>query len=119
MAFKEITVAELRENPFTALSDEWMLVSAGNPSGFNMMTASWGYFGHMWNKNAAVTVLRPQRYTKEFVDANDCFSLSFYGADKKIHGVCGSKSGRSRKRQHVHGYIVRRPVVFFGRNRLF
>ena len=105
MAFKEVLVKDLRENPFTVLSDEWMLVSAGNESGFNMMTASWGYFGHMWNKNTAVTVLRPQRYTKEFVDKNDCFALSFYGGDKKIHGVCGSVSGRDTDKAASTGLI--------------
>lgn len=42
------------------------------------MTASWGGLGVMWGKNVAVTVLRPQRYTKEFIDQSESFTLSFY-----------------------------------------
>ena len=41
------------------------------------MTASWGGLGIMWGKNIATVYIRPQRYTKEFVDANDLFTVSF------------------------------------------
>ncbi|MGN0556931.1 MAG: flavin reductase [Acutalibacteraceae bacterium] len=92
----EKDVAELHENFIDAIANEWMLISAGDESGYNMMTASWGFVGEMWGKNAAVAAIRPSRYTKEFVDGNDYFTLSFYGKDAKktIHAVCGSKSGR-------------------------
>lgn len=59
------------------------------------MTASWGGFGVMWGKNVAVTVLRPQRYTKEFIDQTDSFTLSFYDDTfKKDLSYLGSVSGR-------------------------
>lgn len=51
-----------------------MLVTAGDQIKYNTMTASWGGIGVMWGKNVAVTVIRPQRYTKEFVESHDCFS---------------------------------------------
>ena len=44
------------------------------------MTASWGGLGTV-EKNVAFIVVRPQRYTKEFIDASSTFSLSFF--DKK------------------------------------
>lgn len=94
MSFKEISIKELNENFVSLIGDEWMLVAAGDEENYNMMTASWGGLGVMWNSPVAVTVIRPQRYTKEFVDANDMFTLSFYGDDKAIHKVCGSESGR-------------------------
>lgn len=94
MSFKEINIKDLDENFVKIVADEWMLVSAGDETKYNMMTASWGGFGEMWGKDVALTVIRPQRYTKEFIDNNDYFSLSFYGDNKKIHGVCGKKSGR-------------------------
>lgn len=94
MAFKEINIKDLNENFIKMVSDEWMLVSAGKENKFNMMTASWGGFGEMWGKDVALTVIRPQRYTKEFIDNEEYFSLSFYGDNKDIHKVCGSKSGR-------------------------
>lgn len=39
-------------------------------------------------------VVRPQRYTMEFIKNSDYFTLSFYGENKEIHKICGSKSGR-------------------------
>ena len=59
------------------------------------MTASWGGLGVMWGKNVAVTVLRPQRYTKEFIDQSESFTLSFYDDTfKKDLSYLGSVSGR-------------------------
>lgn len=42
------------------------------------MTASWGGVGVLWNKNVATVYIRPQRYTKEFVDGNEKFTLTFF-----------------------------------------
>lgn len=95
MGFKEISAEELQFNPFTKIGKEWMLVTAGDENRHNTMTASWGGVGVMWGKNVVSVYIRPQRYTKEFVDANDTFTLSFYDeAWKKALGICGSKSGR-------------------------
>jgi flavin reductase (DIM6/NTAB) family NADH-FMN oxidoreductase RutF len=93
--FKEVSLKDLNLNPFTAIGDDWMLITCGNADKFNTMTASWGGLGIMWNKNAAFIVLRPQRYTKEFVDREDKFSLSFLpAAFKKELGYLGKVSGR-------------------------
>jgi len=62
---------------------------------YNTMTVSWGMMGTMWNKPVAMVFIRPQRYTKEFVDRADSFTLSFYPKEyKKALGLLGSKSGR-------------------------
>ena len=71
------------QSVFRLIGKEWMLVTAKNQEGkVNTMTASWGGLGVMWGKNVAVTVLRPQRYTKEFIDQSESFTLSFYDEDK-------------------------------------
>ena len=73
-----------------------MLVTAGTKEKFNTMTASWGGIGWLWNKPVAFVFIRPERYTYEFVEKNDYLTLSFLGEEnKKIHAVCGSKSGRN------------------------
>lgn len=82
-------------NPFKLIGKDWMLVTAGNENGWNTMTASWGFMGVMWGKNVATTVVRPQRYTKEFIDDSDYFTLSFFDDnDKSALSYCGSHSGR-------------------------
>ncbi len=92
--FKEISPKEIKGNLIKAISDEWMLISSGDEKGYNMMTASWGFAGEMWGEDSVIAMIRPQRYTMEFVEKSDYFSLSFYGENKDIHKVCGSKSGR-------------------------
>lgn len=93
--YKEIKPEELSGNPFQLIGKDWMLVTAKKEDQINTMTASWGGMGVMWNKNVAVTVLRPQRYTKEFIDASDRFSLSFYDDSyKKDMTYVGRVSGR-------------------------
>ena len=92
--FKEISAKEIEGNLIKAISDEWMLISAGNENGYNMMTASWGFMGEVWSNDSVIALIRPQRYTMDFVNDNDYFTLSFYGDNKEIHKICGSKSGR-------------------------
>ena len=49
----------------------------------------------MWGKNTFTTVIRPQRYTKEFIDKAEYFTISFFKEDyKKALSFCGSHSGR-------------------------
>ena len=80
MSFKEIKAEDLQFNPFTRIGSDWMLITAGDEKKFNTMTASWGGAGVFWGKNVVTCYIRPQRYTKEFVDANDT-SVSYTHLD--------------------------------------
>lgn len=97
---KEIQVKDLQLNPMTLISDGWMLITAGNEkNGFNTMTASWGHLGAIWGTNkglpTATVYIRPHRYTKEFVDREDEFTLSFFNNDyKRQLAYLGTHSGR-------------------------
>ena len=92
--FKEISAKDLKDNLISMIADEYMLITAGDSEKYNMMTASWGYAGEIWGNDSVLALVRPQRYTMEFLDKKDYFTLSFYGDNKEIHKVCGSKSGR-------------------------
>ena len=105
MAFKEVDIKSLNFNPFTKIGSEWMLITAGDESGCNTMTASWGGLGVLWGKNVATCYIRPQRYTKEFVDARDTFTLSFYPAEKKdALSYLGKISGRDEDKVKKVGF---------------
>lgn len=92
---KEIKVSKLKENFINIISKEWMLVTAGTEEKFNTMTASWGGTGFLWNRPVVFVFVRPERYTYQFIEEQDFFTLSFLGEDNKhIHKICGSKSGR-------------------------
>ena len=118
--FKEISAKEIDTNMIKAISEEWMLVAAGNSEKYNMMTASWGFAGEMWGNDCMMTVIRPQRYTMEFINKSDYFTLSFYGDNKDIHKVCGSKSGRDTDKAALAGLtpIFSDNTVYFEQARL-
>ncbi len=101
--FKEISPKEIPDNLIKAISEEWMLITAGDQNGYNMMTASWGFAGEMWGSDAVMAVVRPQRYTMEFLSSHDYFTLSFYGDNKDLHKICGSKSGRDVNKTELCG----------------
>ena len=111
MAFKEIAIEDLQLNPFQKISRQWMLITAGDELESNTMTASWGGLGIMWGKNVATAYIRPQRYTKEFVDNNDLFTLSFLPEEKReALNICGRVSGRDVEDKWaeagVHPYYI-------------
>ena len=91
---KEISIKDVKENLVKWIADDWFLIGAKKGEQTNMMTASWGFAGEMWGNDSVVIAVRPQRYTMDFLEKHDTFSLSFYGERKDIHKICGSKSGR-------------------------
>ena len=100
MNLKEIPIQELTLNPMTLFAKEWMLLTAGNESrGYNTMTVSWGHLGSLWGHGGglptSVVFVRPQRYTKEFMDREDYYTLTVFPESyKKQLGYLGSHSGR-------------------------
>ena len=77
------------------MDKEWALLTAGSKDNYNTMTVSWGGFGTLWSKPVVTVYVKPIRYTFNYLENNDYFTLSFYDESfKKDLGVLGSKSGR-------------------------
>ena len=92
---KKINIKTLEGNAVSLFDDKWCLITAGNEESYNTMTASWGALGELWNKDVCFAFIRPQRYTKEFVEREEYFTLSFFGEEyKKALTFCGRNSGR-------------------------
>lgn len=92
---KKINIKELSENPVKLFDSDWSLITSGDEGAYNTMTASWGGMGELWNKDVCFIFIRPQRYTYEFIERNDLFTVSFYDKKyKKALGYCGKMSGR-------------------------
>ncbi len=93
--FKEISAEEITENPFKLIGKDWALVTSGTKDKFNTMTVSWGGVGIMWGKPSAFTFIRPQRYTFEFTENSEFYTMSFFDDScRKALQLCGTKSGR-------------------------
>ena len=106
--FQSIDPKQLQENVFSRIGDQWTLITAGTPDHCNTMTASWCGLGVLWGAPAATIYLRPQRYTKEFVDREEYFTLAFFGEEqRKALTLCGSKSGREVDKVRECGFPVK------------
>jgi flavin reductase (DIM6/NTAB) family NADH-FMN oxidoreductase RutF len=95
MDFKTIKPEELSDNPFKLIGKDWMLITGGAPDKFNTMTASWGGLGVLWERKVAFCFIRPTRYTYEFVERSENFTLSFFEEHyRKAMTFVGTHSGR-------------------------
>lgn len=102
--WNEIKPEACQDNPFTLIGKEWMLITAGNEEKANAMTASWGGVGVMWGKNVAYVAIRPNRYTKEFVDREERFSLNILPEKyRETLNYMGTVSGRDEDKMAASG----------------
>lgn len=95
---------EFTTDILSVFDKKWALLTAGDSDKFNTMTISWGGLGTIWGKPVATVYVRTSRYTHDFMDANDFFTVSFYPEEfKQILGVLGSKSGRDMDKMKGSG----------------
>ena len=96
---REIKHELFEENVFNMIGKDWLLFTAEKDGEANTMTASWGGLGIMWNKKVAYIFIRPQRYTREFVDFADKLSISVLpNSFRKELGYLGTVSGRDEEK---------------------
>lgn len=93
--FKEIPIEELSWSPFPRKKGNWFLVAAGNEAESDALLATLGGFAALWGGNTIAIFIRQSRYTREFLDREDHFSISVLpGAFKDAVHYCGTHSGR-------------------------
>ena len=93
---KEINIKDVNENFIKMIGDDWYLIGAINDASSNMMCASWGMIGNLWNKPVMNVYVRPSRYTYEFIEKAETFSCSFFDESyRKELTFCGRNSGRN------------------------
>ena len=102
-SFQDMSLDYFECNPFNTIGQDWFAITAKKGDKVNAMTAGWGGMGAMWGKSCVFVVVRKSRYTKEFMDASDRFSITFF-PDKKGKGLLkylGSVSGRDEDKLSV------------------
>ena len=109
---KEIAIQDLQMNPFVIFGKDWMALTAGNEqNGYNTMTIAWGHLGSIWERGnhrnclpTAICYVRPSRYSKEFMDKEELFTLSHFPEQyRKALGYLGSHSGRDDNKAKAAG----------------
>ena len=95
MEFNTIDPEHLKVEPFKLILKDSMLITAGPPEDYNTMTAGWGGLGALWSKHVVFCVIRPQRYTYQFMEKNEVFTCSFFDEQyRPALDFCGSHSGK-------------------------
>ena len=111
MAFKSIDPKNISENMFKKIGDDWMLITAGDREKLNTMTASWGCTGILWGKPVAVCFMRPQRYTHDFMDAQEQYTLSFYRI--RYNSFCNSAGQTFHNRSFSYSRFAYQTRIVF------
>jgi len=112
--FDEFAVETLQK-----LKDPGLLLVGAKKNGKrNVMTIGWGFVGIMWRRKVFVVLVRPSRFTHEFVEDGGEFTVNVPGEGmEKAVAYCGEVSGREHnkfkesKLHLVKGKKVKVPVI--------
>jgi len=120
--YRSIPPKDLGENPIRLLGEDWMIITAGTPEKFNSMTAGWGGLG-IWKKPVAFILVNPSRYTFQFLEKEEHFTLSFYDPAKYrgvLENVFGGKSGRDVDKVKESGFtpLLTSPGIAYAEARM-
>jgi flavin reductase (DIM6/NTAB) family NADH-FMN oxidoreductase RutF len=97
MSLEPIAVLDFAPRIFHLFDEQWLLLACGDfgKKHFNAMTISWGSVGVIWNRPFVQVVVRPTRYTFEFMNQYDTFTVSAFKDDyREALNLLGSLSGR-------------------------
>lgn len=97
----------LKTDIFKCFNEDWALVTAGHRDDFNMMTVSWGGLGTLWSRPVATVYVRESRYTHDFMDRENYFTVSFLKSGyRNALKLLGTKSGRNIDKMRESGLTV-------------
>ncbi len=108
--YKKLTPEECGENFFQRIGKGWMLLTAKDrrDGRVNCMTASWGGIGVLWHQDIAFCVVRPQRYTYEFIENSDEITFQFFDESyRDALTLCGRQSGRDVDKIEACNFTLR------------
>lgn len=92
-----IPLEELVLRPYHLWDTQHLILTVGDfaRNHFNAMTVGWGSLGVMWSMPFVQVVVRPTRYTYEFIERYDTFTLCAFPPEfASAVQLIGTKSGR-------------------------
>ena len=102
-----ITPEEIEGN-FVQNMDDGMLLSAGVKDSMNTMAIGWGGLGKLWKRPTLTIYVSGSRYTHEFMEANDYFTVCRFDStyhDKVLY--MGQHSGRDTDKVKGSGLTLK------------
>lgn len=80
---------------FELFHKKWALLTAGTEDHFNSMTIAWGTMGTVWSKPVVTVYVNPLRYTYDFMNKNELFTVGFFSEEyRQALNLMGTRSGR-------------------------
>jgi flavin reductase (DIM6/NTAB) family NADH-FMN oxidoreductase RutF len=92
-----IPIERLLVKPIYLWDTQHLLLTCGDfvQGSYNAMTVGWGSIGVMWGRPFVQVVVRPVRYTYEFMERYDTFTVCAFPAKRaKALDLLGTRSGR-------------------------
>lgn len=114
MKCKKIEISRFRTDIFNLWSKKWMLLTSGafDREEFNTMTVGWGSIGIMWNRPFVQAVVRPTRYTFDFMERFDTFTLTAFPEEyRNSLSYLGRVSGKDEDKVKKSGLHPVRSLV--------
>ena len=89
------------------IAKDWMLIGCGGRESPNLMTASWGFCGILWDRPSVICLIRPERYSYRLMETCDHFSVSFLPTQyREAMRYCGAHSGRHENKFAAAGLTL-------------
>ena len=91
--------------------EKGVLLTGSDGKRVNSMTISWGTLGIEWGKPIFTAFVRENRFTRQLLEENPEFTVNIPVGerDKKILGICGTKSGRDMDKAAELGLVFEEP----------
>ena len=99
--FEKVNFSEVQNEMYEKLSKEGCLLLVGTKEHHNNMTIGWATHGVLWSKPVIISYVKPTRYTYEFSNKYDTFSICYFENDRETLKICGTKSGRNINKDEV------------------
>lgn len=97
MQRKPINITRLNVQPHHLFHEQWALLTSGDyaKNHFNTMTIGWGAIGTMWSQPFAFVAVKPSRYTFEFMEQYNTFTINAFPQEHHhALSLLGTQSGR-------------------------
>ena len=96
MAFREVPYTHRYDRTLERLADGGLLLASTRADGTsNVMTIGWASVGIIWGLPVMVVLVRPSRYTYQFIESSGLFTVNVPTPAMRAYvNMCGTTSGR-------------------------
>ena len=108
MKLHKINIEDERSLDFIyKINKETALLTAKKDLKVNTMTIAWGSIGFLWYKPIIEVYVRESRYTLEFMESSEYFSVCFFPSEYKDKLIyLGTHSGRDEDKISKMGLTI-------------